>query len=202
MSRQAAACRQSTLNPVLCHPAWAKSCRMLWSSSPSPVHDMSTDNSPVSLPISLSLSVCVCVCVSVCVSVCVHRISSIPLGLNDIPAHSVWLGPAQPSSGCRGTQKAWSPSVIPPPPKTTRRQKRCAPEQWGKHSSYQNRQLSWRKGWTQECFQHFFLLSSNMLNFIPPCRHAYMACSSHSHHIFNTVVQFIWSRIDEVHFFK
>lgn len=88
VSRHAAACRQSPLNPVLCHQAWAKFFLMPWSLSPSPLHDMSTDNSPV------------CPSLPVRVRVCVYRISSpVLLGLNYILAHKVWLGPAQPGSG-------------------------------------------------------------------------------------------------------
>ena len=105
--QQAAECRQSPSNKVLCHKAWAKSCWMLWRSSSGPLHGMSIDNSPVSLSLCLSLSLTV----SERVREWEHWISSIIRGLNDIPAHWVWLRPARPSSGSRGTQRSFGPSA-------------------------------------------------------------------------------------------
>lgn len=116
--QQAAECRQSPSNKVLCHKAWAKSFWMLWRSSPGPLHGMSIDNSPVSLSLFLSLSLALSQSdwLSDWVSEWVHRISSIILGLNDIPARWVWLRPARPSSGSRGTQRSCGLSALTLPP--------------------------------------------------------------------------------------
>lgn len=114
--QQAAECRQSPSNKVLCHKAWAKSFWMLWRSSPGPLHGMSIDNSPVSLSLFLSLSLALSQSDWLSEWVTEWESAQDQLHHTRPERHPGPLSLAQTGWGSRGTQRSCGLSAVTLPP--------------------------------------------------------------------------------------